>query len=400
MANNNYFLTFLLTLLVALAGLSTDIYLPSLPTIIHYYKTDMTHVQLTLSMYMAGSAICMLLSGPLSDRFGRRPIILLGLFIHFISTLACLFSSSIEMLIAARFFQALGGGSGTVLSRVIVKDKFSDGEIVKILAWIAAGMALSPAIAPLLGGVIETYSTWKLSFIILALLSFFLFVWVYFFLDESLNTKNLSALNIKKLSSNYLLALQDKNYLTYTLVISFAWTGYFSFLSVSAFIFMKQLHTSSIQYGFLYGLTITAYIMGNFLARKFSSQLSISAIVFYSTALACIAGASLLITHFYCTPSIITIMLPMIFYLIAAGIIMPNAQAGALESFKHASGSVAGLLYFIEMSFGAIAGLIIGYFSENQKTLFVIIIAGSSFAMFSLFYILKWHYRQSDIVLT
>lgn len=363
------FLPFLLTLIVALSGLSIDIYLPSLPAIAKDLQTSLVHVQLSLNAFMIGFAFCMLFSGPLSDCFGRRKIILIGFFLYFIATLFCLFSISIEQFIIGRFFQALGGCCGTVIARIIVRDLYEAKKAIKVLAYIASGIAITPIIAPILGSLIQTYFNWRINFAILAVLSLTLLIMIYFYLNETIQRRNKKALNFIELFKNYKLAFHDKNYLIYTMVISFSWAGYFAFITGSVFIFMVQLKMSSIHYGIIYSLIVSSYIAGTFVASLLAARYSTSIIVMIASFIISLAGIIFFILNFYFPSSIINIMFPMIIYLICLGIIMPNAQAGALESFNFIAGSVAGLLYFIEMLFGVVSGILTTHFANHPFSL-------------------------------
>jgi MFS transporter, DHA1 family, multidrug resistance protein len=174
----------LLTGLVALGPLSTDLYLPSLPSFTGVFHTDVARVQLTLSVFLLGFAVSQLIYGPLSDRFGRVPMLLGGLTIYLVASWACVFSTSIEALIVARFFQALGGCCGPVLGRAIVRDVYGTEQAARVLAYIGSATALAPAIGPILGGYLHVWFGWKASFYTLATIGALLLVPVLLTLSE------------------------------------------------------------------------------------------------------------------------------------------------------------------------------------------------------------------------
>ena len=147
--------TVLLTLMVALGPLSTDLYLPSLPSLTTFFDTTVSQVQATLSVFIAGFAVATMIYGPLSDRFGRRPCLIGGLAIFALGSIGCMASCSVEALIGWRFVQAVGGCAGPVLSRAIVRDVYEREEAAKLLSYMASAMALAPAVAPMLGGVLN-----------------------------------------------------------------------------------------------------------------------------------------------------------------------------------------------------------------------------------------------------
>jgi len=164
---NGLAVTALLTALVALGPISTDLYLPSLPGLARDFGVAAADVQLTLSVFLIGLAVAQLIHGPLSDRFGRRPVLLTGLAIYVVASVACLLAPTIEVLIAVRFVQAVGACVGPVLARAIVRDVHGREGATRILAYMSAAMALAPAIGPIVGGFVEVWLGWRVNFLLL-----------------------------------------------------------------------------------------------------------------------------------------------------------------------------------------------------------------------------------------
>jgi MFS transporter, DHA1 family, multidrug resistance protein len=166
---NGLRVTALLTALVALGPISTDLYLPSLPGLLRHFGADIAEVQLTLSVFLLGLAGGQLVYGPLSDRFGRRPVLLTGLVIYVLASLACVAASGISALIAARFLQACGACAGPVVCRAVVRDVHGREGAARVLSYMGAAMAIAPALGPILGGFIEGWLGWRANFAVLAL---------------------------------------------------------------------------------------------------------------------------------------------------------------------------------------------------------------------------------------
>src|SRR5574340_191554 len=164
-------LVVLLATLVALGPISTDLYLPALPALATYFGSDVSRVQLTLSVFLAGFAVAQIVYGPLSDRFGRRPVMLAGLTIYLLASVACAFAVSIDGLIAARFLQALGACAGPVLGRAIVRDVYGPVEAARVLAYISGAMAIAPMLGPMLGGWLTVLFGWRANFAALSIFS-------------------------------------------------------------------------------------------------------------------------------------------------------------------------------------------------------------------------------------
>lgn len=390
MLNKKPILISLLTILVSLSTFSTDIYLPSLPEMTSFFNTTSWHVQLTLSIYMLGFALSMLLCGPLADRYGRKPVVLCGLGLHFFSTICCILAPSIEILIIARFFQALGGCSGTVLGRVIARDLFDEKECVKVLSYLSAGLAISLTLAPILGGFLQTHFDWRSGFIVLAIVNSIIFTGVFFLLKESLDPKKRQPSDFRMIARNYFSFLKNRHFLGYTLAITFAWCGYFSFISGSSFIFINLMHISPQNYGILYAILVIGYIAGTLLAGRLTHRCDARQAVFIGAALTLGGGMLMLILALIFPLNALSLMFPMLLYLLGTGLIMPNAQAVVTRPFPNLIASASSLFYFIEMLFGAMAGAFVGMFLKNSQVPMVIAIALSSIILFIGFYQLIW----------
>src|SRR4051812_19530233 len=182
----SFALTLLLAMLTGLGPLSVDMYLASLPEIGRLLAAPTSQVQLTISAYLVGFACAQIFYGPVSDRHGRRPVLITALGIYLLATLACAFSTSIEMLIAARFLQAVGGSGASVLGRAIVRDMYEGSRIGRELARMAAIMALAPLVAPLIGGALQTTFGWRSNFVTLFVFCSAALTMVWFLLPETI----------------------------------------------------------------------------------------------------------------------------------------------------------------------------------------------------------------------
>lgn len=383
-------LIILLTAMVSLSTFSTDIYLPSLPEMTSFFNTTYARSQLTLSIYMLGFALSMLLCGPLADRFGRKPVVLGGISLHFFATICCIFAPSIELLIIARFFQAIGGCCGTVLGRVIARDLFNEKECVKVLSYLSTGLALSLTLAPILGGFLQTHFDWHSGFIVLAIVSSIIFISTFFLLNESLDSKKRQSSDFRTLINNFSKILKNRHFLGYTSAITFAWCGYFSFISGSSFIFINLMHITPQNYGMLYALMVIGYIAGTLLASRLANRWNARQAVFIGTVLTLGGGIAMIFQAFIFPLNAFSLMFPMLFYLLGTGLIMPNAQSVVTRPFPEMVGSASSLFYFIEMLFGALAGALVGMFQKNSQVPMVVIIALSSILLFASFYQLIW----------
>ena len=229
-------LAVLITTLVALGPLSTDFYLPSLPALTWRRWAPMAGAQMTLSVFLVGFAVGQLFYGPLSDRFGRRPALLAGLFIYLLGSLGCTFAADIEWLIAARFAQALGACAGPVLGRAIVRDLYGPHDAARMLSYVGAAMALAPLLGPLLGlaqrvvrlAPVSSFSLYSAALLLAS-------GWM---LGESNHHRDRDATRPGHIVANYRSLLADRHYLGVLLCNGLAYAALFSFISASSFVFI------------------------------------------------------------------------------------------------------------------------------------------------------------------
>jgi len=224
----------LLTAMVALGPVSTDLYLPSLPTIGAAFATDQATVQLTLSVFLVGFAFSQLACGPLSDRFGRRPVILGGLGLYLLASLACAAAPSIEILILARFMQAVGACVGPVLGRAAVRDIYGRERAARMLSYMGMVMALAPAFGPILGGFIEAWFGWRANFVLVSAVGLTVLVATAVTLPETNRWKSPDATRLGHLIGNYRSLLRHRRYVGYVLVVACTYSGIYSFNSGSS----------------------------------------------------------------------------------------------------------------------------------------------------------------------
>src|SRR5690606_16454160 len=228
--------TVFLGALTAVGPLSTDMYLPSLPAIAQTFGASTGATQLTLSVHLIGFAGSQLFYGPLSDRYGRRAV-LIGGFLHYIfGCFVSLFVASIEQLIAARLIQAVGGGASVVLARAIVRDLYEGVDAGQMLARMAAIMGLVPALAPMLGGVVQDLHGWKANFLTMGAFGVVLLFLVLTSLDETLHPSRRQSASPFAILLNYRRLLADPGYLKYLTIACACFSGLFAFISGSSFV--------------------------------------------------------------------------------------------------------------------------------------------------------------------
>lgn len=377
-----------LTMVVALGPISTDLYLPSLPSIGLDLGTDTSGVQLTLSVFLIGFAVSQLIYGPLSDRYGRRPVLLIALMIYLAATVACGLATSIEWLIGARFVQALGACAGPVIGRAVVRDVFGRDRSARVLSYMALAMALAPAIGPIIGGYLETGFGWRANFVALGIFGIISLTGIWVLLPETNNQPNLSATQPGKLLANYLLLARSPLYMGYVLLSTFSYAGIFSFISGSAFILINTMGLSPSNYGLCFAAVVIGYMIGTYASGRFTQHLGINRMIFIGTLFKCAGGLSGLILALYGHLSIASILLPTTIFLIGTGLTMPNAMAGAIGPFPQMAGTASAFMGFTQMTVAAAVGIAVGHNSSDGSVGMMAALALVSIAAFLSFILL------------
>ncbi|KWU61036.1 multidrug transporter [Bacillus mycoides] len=387
---NHSLLIFILITLVCIPQASIGLYIPSLPHMVKALHTNSNELQFTLSIYMIGYAFSTLVCGVFSDRYGRKPVLLAGLSIYLFATIICLMASNVYVLIIGRFLQALGGCCGTVLARVIAKDTFESKDQVRILTYLSTAIAITPAIAPILGGYLEYYFTWRSGFLILSFISLMALLLCMFGFKETNAHKDLSATNVVTIVKNYKYLLTHRLFLAYSISIGLAWCAYYSFIQSSSFVFQDIFKVTPIVYGGMYAIVILGYILGTIFTRRYSNKIGINNVIMYESLLALGAAIVMLFVMYFNNSALIGILLPMAILMIGVGGIFPACQAAVMQPFTHIAGTASGLFFFIQMIFGAICGLILSSFHVRSQAPMVVTITFSCGLLVLVFYSLVW----------
>jgi DHA1 family bicyclomycin/chloramphenicol resistance-like MFS transporter len=388
MSQPSFGLAILLTTLVALGPLSTDLYLPALPGLTQVFATDVARVQLTLSVFLAGFAVAQLFYGPLSDRYGRRPVMLVGLGVYLLSSVACMLAPSIDTLIAARFFQALGACAGPVLGRAIVRDVYGPLQAARVLAYISGAMAIAPMIGPFIGGWLTVWFGWRANFAALTLFSAVQAVVAFAMLRESNVHPDPTATQPRRILENIRTLLASRRYLGYLLCVSFCYAALFSFISGSSFVLI-DLHGLSPQwFGASFGVVVTGYICGTLVTGRFTLRLGTSRMVWMGALLGAGAGTLMVVLALFEVRSVWAILLPMSAYTAATGLVMPNAQGGALAPYPKMAGAASALMGFVQMALAAAVGTVVGHIYDGTAIPMTGAIALCGWAVLLSYYLL------------
>jgi len=267
-------LAVLVVALTSLGPLSTDFYLPSLPAIARALETDSAGVQLTLSVYLLGFGAGQLLLGPLSDRYGRRPVMLWGMAVFVLSSAACALASSLEALVVARLLQALGACAGPVLGRAVVRDVYGPQDSARMLSHVSTATALAPLLAPIFGGWLTAGFGWRATFVVLTLYGIVLMLMVWRLLQETNAHPDAQAMQPARMLANYRTLLADPGYRSALLIGCGAFASLFAFISGSPFrLYRAVRQCRRCRSGLAFGVNVTGFMLGTVMSARLSRRL-------------------------------------------------------------------------------------------------------------------------------
>jgi DHA1 family bicyclomycin/chloramphenicol resistance-like MFS transporter len=351
---SSFLLMLILGLLTSIGPLSIDMYLPAFPSIAKNLNTSVSNVMLSLSSFFVGISIGQLLYGPLLERYGRKTPLYFGLGLYTISAIACAFAMSVETLIIFRFFQALGGCVGMVASRAMVRDLFDVKDNAKVFSTLMLVVAVSPIIAPTLGGYITTYLGWRYIFIMLIIVILFIILGIYFLLPESKKPDPNFSLKPASILKSFATIVKEPQFAIYTFTGAVAYAGLYSYISGSSFVFIQVFGVTEQHFGWIFALVagglITASQFNTRLLKRFSSEQIIKG----ALTIQGVVGIILVSTSIFGWSELYSTIVLVMLFLCCQGFLFPNASALSMAPFANNAGNASALMGFIQMSVGAL----------------------------------------------
>ena len=362
---NNKTAPHLLTLIL-MSGMSVtsmSVFLPSLPSMTEFFKTDYALMQLSISLYLACTAIVQLVAGPLSDYFGRRRVVLSALIILIFATIGCYLSKSIETFL---FFRILQASIATlmVISKAIVRDMASPEKSASMLGYVTMVMSVSPMIAPSIGCLFETYYNWQATFLFVIILSFVLFLLCWFDLGETNKEKNKSLL---EQVSEYPILFASRRFWGYAFAAAFSTGTFFAFLGGAPFVGSEVFNLSPATMGVLFGLPALGFFGGNFLTGKFSMRIGIDRMILLGTIAQIFGMGMSLIISILGFGTAFTFFGFCIFIGIGNGLTLANSTAGMLSIRPSVAGTASGIGGAIQIGGGSALATLAGFLLSNSE---------------------------------
>ena len=362
---SKFYLILILGLMSAIGPLSIDMYLPAFPTIAKGLNTSIETVTLSLSSFFIGISIGQLIYGPLLERYGRKIPLYFGLGLYAISAFACATAVSVEMLILFRFFQALGGCVGMVASRAMVRDLFDVKDNAKVFSTLMLVIAVSPIIAPTLGGFITGYFGWRYIFVMLIIVIAMILAGIYFLLPDSKGPDVNYSLKPAAILSGFGSILKNPQFILYTFSGAVASAGLYAFISGSPFVFINFFKVSQQHYGWMFGVVASGLIgssqLNSVLLKKYNSDQIIKVALYFQSSVSIVLVSSGLLGIATVLSTVILVFL----FLCCQGFIFPNASALSMAPFGHNAGNASALMGFIQMSVGALMSAMVSVFHNS-----------------------------------
>ncbi|MGE4519141.1 MAG: multidrug effflux MFS transporter [Desulfobacteraceae bacterium] len=380
-------LILLLSLLTAFPPLATDMYLPALPTLAKIWNQPVYLINLTLVIFFAVYCIFILIYGPLSDKYGRKPPLLSGIAVYIISCFLCAASFNVYMLIFSRILQAAGAASAATIALAIAKDRFPPNKRERVLSYIAVIIALAPMLAPMIGSLVLIFFNWRWIFIIQAVFGIISFIFVFLMKESNLNKKDVSA---KELTKGFGKVLKNKNFTFLIVCFSMLCLPIFAFIAASSFIYINVFKISETMFSVFFGINAVAVMAGSMTCARFGYKIGTSRLINIGI-LGGVSGGILMLLKVFEGPFQFTVPMAVISY--TFGLSRPPSNNLILEQVTEDTGTASSLMIFSYFILGAVSMAVVS-FGWPDKIIYI----GSLASLCGLISFILWCFIKPYIV--
>nr|WP_319512587.1 multidrug effflux MFS transporter [uncultured Draconibacterium sp.] len=348
--------------LMAFTSLSNDIYLPAMPQMQLDLQGD---IELTVTGFLIGFAIAQIIWGPISDRYGRKMPLVIGLILFMIGSVGCALSETIGQILAARVVQALGACVGPMLSRAMVRDMLDSKKAAEMLSTLMILMALAPIFGPLIGGQMLKFTSWQSIFWLLTIIGAVMLISLKK-LPETLPEQNRQSTSLLNAFKKYGVLLRNRRFMAYTLCVSFFYVGVYAFVAGSPEIYITYFGVDPQHYGWLFALNVFGIVSLSFANRILVRKFSLDLLLRVATAIAMVAGLVLVVLVKLQIGGIYGVVVPVFFFFSMNGIIAATTTAAALDKVPEMAGAAAALLGALQYGSGILSTLLLTLFGDSE----------------------------------
>ncbi|BET96123.1 multidrug effflux MFS transporter [Xenorhabdus taiwanensis] len=352
-------LVLVLGMLSAIGALSTDMYLPLFPAMSHALITTQAGIQLSLTSFMAGLAIGQLIIGPWSDAIGRRKLLLGGMILLTVASIACSLSSNIEMLIISRFFQGAGGASGIVLTRAIVSDLSFGNKAAYYFNLMLAIQGAAPIVAPLIGGI-AAYFPWQVVFIFMAVISLIITTLTFVYVPESLPGKSASGGNKNNLVKQFLKLFKNRTYMGYTLIFSSTFGALFAYISASPFIYQSMFKFSPGFFSIVFAINAGIMMFSSILSARWVERFGAKTLVIIGVVTTFVLACLLLVVNYLSLYQLELTTAIFMMLMFTMAFIFGNAASLALTAVPDVRGAGSAVLGALQFGAASLTAFLTG----------------------------------------
>ncbi|MBT2299410.1 multidrug effflux MFS transporter [Variovorax paradoxus] len=338
-----------LALLLGIQPVTTDLYLPALPALTSGFGARMSQAQLTLSALLLAFGCAQLVFGPLSDRFGRRPVLLWGLAGYVAASLGGAVAPSIELLIVWRTLQGAAMGAAVMAARAIVRDLYQPADGARVMSRALTGLGVIACLCAPLGGLVSDLFGWRIALLVPALFGAVTLALIALRFGETLVRRNPDALRLGILAATWAMVLRNPTFLAFSALTTAAYGLLFTFLAASSFVFIQVLGLTKTQYGLVMLWSSLAYIAGTFVCRRWLRRYGVRGSVARASLLSLAGGSAMGLLALAGVHSVAAIVAPLTLIMLAHGVHQPCGQTGAVGPFPQAAGAASALNGFLMM---------------------------------------------------
>ncbi|MBX3567929.1 MAG: multidrug effflux MFS transporter [Rhizobiaceae bacterium] len=359
-------------MLVAIGPVSMALFTPAMPEIVHYFGTTESAVKMTLSLYFAGFAIAQLVCGPLSDGFGRKPVVFAFMGIYLIATVLSLLAPTVEMLVGARFLQGVGAAVGWSVARAVVRDLFTSERSARIMNLMGLILAVGPAMSPTIGGLVLELAGWHAIFFVMLAAAFAIMLVVRFAMVETVQ-RDLSRIAPRALLQSYGTILSTPYFVLASLILAGAVGSIYTQATILPFILMERVGLTPSQFGAGMLMQSGSYLAGSLVVRALLPRFGALRLVPVGLALVLVGCAALAIGLHILPPTFLNVMGPVGFNAFGVAFVMPAISTAVLAPFPRTAGAASSMSGFFQMGGGLVGGIVCALMGDPVSAMATVI---------------------------